>query len=41
MTGNTINDEYKDMHIADDVIEKPFTPKLLGKKIDAFLKKTG
>ena len=41
MTGHTINDEHKDVHFADDVIEKPFTPKLLGKKIDAFLKKTG
>jgi two-component system alkaline phosphatase synthesis response regulator PhoP len=41
MTGHTLDDEHKFLNIADDVIEKPFQPKLLEKKIGKFLKKTG
>lgn len=41
MTGNSINDQHKDISLADDVIKKPFVTKLLEKKIGAFLKKTG
>ncbi|MDB5200182.1 MAG: histidine kinase [Chitinophagaceae bacterium] len=41
MTGNIPGDQHKFINIADDVIEKPFEPKLLEKKINRFLKKTG
>ena len=41
MTGNTINDEHKDVDLADDVIKKPFSTKLLEKRVGAFLKHTG
>jgi response regulator RpfG family c-di-GMP phosphodiesterase len=41
MTGYTISKQSIEATIADDVIEKPFNPKLLEKKIESFLKKTG
>ena len=41
MTGNTVIDHHKFINLADDVIEKPFNPKLLEKKIGKFLKNTG
>ncbi len=41
MTGYTISKQSINATIADDVIEKPFNPKLLEKKIERFLKKTG
>ena len=41
MTGNTISDPQKFKSLADDMIEKPFEPKLLEKKIERFLKRTG
>lgn len=41
MTGNTIKDSQKFKSLADDIIEKPFETKLLEKKIEKFLKKTG
>ena len=40
MTGNTINEHHKFLNLADDVIEKPFNPKSLERKIGKFLKKT-
>ncbi len=40
MTGNTVIDHHKFINLVDDVIEKPFNPKLLEKKIGKFLEKT-
>ena len=41
MVGNTSIDHQKYIHLADDVITKPFQTKSLEKKIARFLKKTG
>ena len=41
MTGYAILDQIQLTFTADDVIEKPFDPKMLDKKIGRFLKKTG
>ena len=41
MTGNTVDDSQKFKSLADDIIAKPFEPKLLEKKIQSFLKDTG
>ena len=41
MTGYTITTPANCLEIADDVIEKPFDPKVLEQKVGKFLKKTG
>jgi len=41
MTGYTNTDQNNFLNIVDDVIEKPFHPQLLEKKIEKILKKTG
>jgi DNA-binding response OmpR family regulator len=41
MTGYTLSKQPLKTDIVDDVIEKPFNPKVLEKKIENVLKKTG
>lgn len=41
MAGNAMHEQHEFLNIADDVIEKPFEPKSLEKKIGKFLKKAG
>ena len=41
MTGYTLPDQTKFITAADEVIEKPFDPKTLEKKIEKFLERTG